>query len=116
MTLKLTVALYTALTLAAVCRARAQDQPAPIPQDSASPVPVYKIGNGVTPPREIRHVDPEFSDQARAARYQGTCVLSVVVGEDGKPAFAPSVGALYIRKSALPDGKIPQTLTVTVTI
>ena len=32
------------------------------------------------------------------------------VGEDGKPAFAPSIGTLYIRKSALPDGKIPQTL------
>ena len=38
------------------------------------------------------------------------------VGEDGKPAFAPSIGTLYIRKSALADGKIPQTLTVTITI
>ena len=38
------------------------------------------------------------------------------VGEDGKPAFAPSIGTLYIRKSALPDGKIPQVLTVTITI
>jgi hypothetical protein len=38
------------------------------------------------------------------------------VGEDGKPAFAPSIGTLYIRKSALPDGKIPQTLTVMITI
>jgi len=38
------------------------------------------------------------------------------VGEDGKPAFAPSIGTLYIRKSALADGKIPQTLTVTIMI
>ena len=38
------------------------------------------------------------------------------VGEDGKPAFSPSIGTLYIRKSALPDGKIPRTLTVTITI
>jgi hypothetical protein len=38
------------------------------------------------------------------------------VGEDGKPAFAPSIGTVYIRKSALPDGKIPQMLTVTITI
>jgi hypothetical protein len=37
------------------------------------------------------------------------------VGEDGEPAFAPSIGTLYIRKSALSDGKIPQTLTVTIT-
>jgi hypothetical protein len=31
-------------------------------------------------------------------------------------AFAPSIGTLYIRKAALADGKIPQTLTVTITI
>ena len=37
------------------------------------------------------------------------------VGEDGTPAFAPQVGTLYIRKSALPGGKIPKTLTVTIT-
>ena len=37
------------------------------------------------------------------------------VSKDGKPAFARSIGTLYIRKSALPDGKIPQTLTVTIT-
>jgi hypothetical protein len=35
------------------------------------------------------------------------------VSEDGKPAFAPSIGTLYIRKSA---GKIPQALTVAITI
>ena len=33
------------------------------------------------------------------------------VGEDGKPAFAPSISTLYIRKSALPDGKIPHGAT-----
>src|SRR5437660_8019431 len=27
------------------------------------------------------------------------------VGDDGTPAFAPQVGTLYIRKSALPGGK-----------
>ena len=43
-------------------------------------------------------------------------VRSQEVGEDGKPAFSPSIGTLYIRKSALPDGKIPRTLTVTITI
>jgi TonB family protein len=85
MTLKLTVALYTAVILAAVCCVRAQDQPAPIPQDSASPVPVYKIGSGVTPPRVIQQADPEFSEQARKKNFQGTCVLSLVVSEDGMP-------------------------------
>jgi hypothetical protein len=36
------------------------------------------------------------------------------VGDDGAPAFAPQVGTLYVRKSALPGGKIPKTLTVTI--
>jgi hypothetical protein len=42
-----------------------------------------------------------------AVRYQE-------VGDDGGPAFAPQVGTLYIRKSALPGGKIPKSLTVTI--
>jgi hypothetical protein len=36
------------------------------------------------------------------------------VSDDGSPASAPQVGTLYIRKSALPGGKIPKTLTVTI--
>jgi hypothetical protein len=42
-----------------------------------------------------------------AVRYQE-------VGEDGAPAFAPQVGTLYVRKSAMPGGKIPKTLIVTI--
>jgi hypothetical protein len=42
-----------------------------------------------------------------AVRYQE-------VGDDGAPAFAPQVGTLYVRKSGLPGGKIPKTLTVTI--
>jgi hypothetical protein len=43
-----------------------------------------------------------------AVRYQE-------VGDDGAPAFAPQVGTLYVRKSAMPGGKIPKTLIVTIT-
>ena len=42
-----------------------------------------------------------------AVRYQE-------VGEDGTPAFAPQVGTLYVRKSAMPSGKIQKTLIVTI--
>jgi hypothetical protein len=42
-----------------------------------------------------------------AVRYQE-------VGEDGKPAFAPQVGTLYIRKSAMSDGRVPKALIVNV--
>lgn len=36
------------------------------------------------------------------------------VDTSGKPAFAPKLTTIYIQKSALPGGRIPQTLTVTV--
>jgi TonB family protein len=85
MSWKLSVALYAALILAAASCVRAQDQPAPNPQGSAGQTPVYKIGNGVTPPRVLYNPDPEFSDQARRKHFQGTCVIGLVVGEDGMP-------------------------------
>ena len=46
---------------------------------------VYRIGGGVTAPRPIYDPDPEYSDEARKAKYQGVVVLWVVVGTDGLP-------------------------------
>lgn len=45
---------------------------------------VYQIGGGVTSPRVIYAPDPEFSEEARKAKYQGIVVLSIVVGPDGR--------------------------------
>ena len=44
----------------------------------------YRAGGGVTAPRAIYDPDPEYSEEARQARYQGTVLLWVVVGKDGK--------------------------------
>jgi periplasmic protein TonB len=44
----------------------------------------YRVGGGVSPPRPIYSPDPEFSEEARKAKYQGTVVLYVVVGPDGR--------------------------------
>jgi protein TonB len=33
----------------------------------------------------IYNVDPIYSDEAREAKYQGTCVLVLIVGPDGRP-------------------------------
>ena len=44
-----------------------------------------KIGGGVSSPVVIYQVDPEFSEEARKAKFQGTCVLWLVVGPDGRP-------------------------------
>jgi TonB family protein len=46
---------------------------------------VYRVGGGVSEPRIIYDPDPEFSEEARKAKYQGVVVLSVIVGPDGRP-------------------------------
>jgi D-alanyl-D-alanine dipeptidase len=54
------------------------------PLDSISDV-VYLVGTDVTPPKTVRRVDPEFTDDARKAHVEGTVILSLIVGEDGRP-------------------------------
>jgi len=46
---------------------------------------VFRVGGGVSAPKKIYDPDPEYSEEARKAKYQGTCVLYVIVGSDGKP-------------------------------
>lgn len=46
---------------------------------------VYKIGNGASAPRAIYQPSPEYSEKARKKKFQGTCLLSLIVGADGKP-------------------------------
>ena len=46
---------------------------------------VYQVGNGVRPPVPIFAPEPEFSDQARMAKYQGLCIVEVVVDTNGLP-------------------------------
>ena len=37
-----------------------------------------------TPPHAVFAPDPEYSEEARKARYEGTCVLWTIVGTDGR--------------------------------
>ena len=46
---------------------------------------VFKVGGGVSAPKVLYQPDPEYSEEARKAKYQGTCVLWLIVGPDGKP-------------------------------
>ncbi len=45
----------------------------------------YRIGGGVSPPTVIYKVEPEYSEEARKAKFQGTVVLFIVVDEKGNP-------------------------------
>ena len=47
---------------------------------------IFHVGGGVSPPRVIFQVDPEFSEEARKAKYQGTCTLMLVVDTAGHPS------------------------------
>jgi TonB family protein len=42
------------------------------------------LGAGMKEPTILSRVEPEFSPEARAAKYQGTVVLQIVVGTDGR--------------------------------
>ncbi len=44
---------------------------------------VFRIGGGVSAPRLTFKVEPEYSEQARKAKYQGTVVLAIEVWPDG---------------------------------
>jgi TonB family protein len=45
----------------------------------------YRVGGGVSAPKALYAPDPEYSEEARKAKYQGTVVLWMVVGADGRP-------------------------------
>ncbi len=47
---------------------------------------IFHVGGGVSPPRVIYQPEPEFSEEARKAKYQGVCTLGLIVGADGRPS------------------------------
>jgi periplasmic protein TonB len=46
---------------------------------------IFHVGGGVSPPRPTYSPEPEFSEEARKAKYQGVVTLALVVGTDGRP-------------------------------
>jgi protein TonB len=55
---------------------------------------VFRMGKGMIPPRPIYDPEPEFSEEARKAKYQGVCTLEVVVDATGRPTNIKVVGSL----------------------
>ncbi len=45
---------------------------------------VFTVGGGVSAPSVLFRVDPEYSEEARKAKYSGTVVLSIVVDKEGR--------------------------------
>jgi TonB family protein len=62
----------------------AQQQPAPDAQKASEP-PKHRI---VSAPRAIYTRDPEYTNEAREKRIEGTVIVSVVVDEKGRVSQA----------------------------
>ena len=46
---------------------------------------VYHVGGGISAPIPIYTPEAEFSDEARRAKYQGVCLISLIVDAQGNP-------------------------------
>jgi len=54
----------------------------------------FRIGGGVTAPTLIYKVEPDYTEQARDARLEGTVILFVVITPDGRPTELKVLRAL----------------------
>ncbi|HZD47683.1 MAG TPA: energy transducer TonB [Silvibacterium sp.] len=85
-------------TLAALPRSA---KPTLVPDPSSIPTPsgegatpAYKPGRGVSAPRVIYSVDPDFSDEARRKKVGGISVIRVIVDTNGFPIHLRMVKSL----------------------
>lgn len=66
--------------------AKQEGRPRTKPEITKGPVYLDKsVRGGVSAPRAIYEPDPDYSEQARKAKYQGTIVLSLIVDSSGAP-------------------------------
>lgn len=58
--------------------------PTPLVGEGLTAGKVFTVRDGISPPRLIYSPNPNYTEEARRAKYEGVCVLSVIVGADGK--------------------------------
>ena len=46
---------------------------------------LMSVGGGVSAPQVLRSVEPQFTDEARRADYQGTAAIQLIVDSQGEP-------------------------------
>jgi TonB family protein len=91
---------------------------------------LYHVGGGVSAPVPLNAVEAEFSDEARRAKYQGVCLISLIVDAQGNPQNPRVVRALgmgldekaleavrkYKFKPAYKQGQGPVPVMITVEV
>jgi len=79
------------LLLVLIClmplRAMAQQVPPHTPEDEAkhSEMRPEGVRDGVTPPRLLKSVSPDYSTEARKKKISAVVMVQLIVGEDGVP-------------------------------
>jgi TonB family protein len=91
---------------------------------------VYQVGGGISAPVVVHSVEAEFSDEARRAKYQGVCMVSLIVDAQGNPQDIHVARALgmgldekaieairqYKFKPAMKDGKMAVPVMITIEV
>ncbi len=91
---------------------------------------VYQVGGRISAPLLTFQPEAEFSDEARRAKYQGVCVISLIVDAQGNPQNVHVLRTLgmgldekameavrkYKFKPALKDGRTPVPVTIVVEV
>lgn len=91
---------------------------------------LYQIGGRISAPVVIHSVEAEFSDEARRAKYQGVCLISLVVDAQGNPQdihVARTLGMgldekaieairQYKFRPAMKDGKTAVPVPITIEV
>jgi TonB family protein len=54
------------------------------PKDTANGTAVGRVGAGNGPPRMLLDPDPEYTEEAKKAKYEGTVVVAGTVDTDGR--------------------------------
>ena len=62
--------------------AKLEDKPAMV-SHSLAPVPMFRNGPQMVPPKAITNPDPDYSPEARKVKYEGTVLVRVVIDESG---------------------------------
>lgn len=89
-----------------------------------------QIGGRVAAPVLVHSVEAEFSDEARRAKYQGVCLVSLIVDAQGNPQNIRVVRTLgmgldekaieaikqYKFKPAMKDGRTPVPVQITIEV
>ncbi|HWA95936.1 MAG TPA: TonB family protein [Terracidiphilus sp.] len=91
---------------------------------------LYRVGGGISAPSVLYAPEAEFSDEARRAKYQGVCLIAVIVDAHGNPVNPRVIRPLgmgldekaleavrkYKFKPALKDGRTPVPVMINIEV